>query len=83
LRVAEDAERHTLWREVILAQAPWRRRHEKKPDPVIPVAVLTPVNPAMTSPITIVGGHSSSRHPSIMRSIRGTMITAGGLAAQN
>ncbi len=31
VRVAENAERDTLWHEVIVAQAPWRRRYEKRP----------------------------------------------------
>src|SRR5690348_1252047 len=42
VRVAENAERDTLWHEVILARDPRRRRYEKKAGRVIPVAVLTP-----------------------------------------
>jgi deazaflavin-dependent oxidoreductase (nitroreductase family) len=42
VRVAENAERDTLWHEVILAEDPRRRRYEKKAARVIPVAVLTP-----------------------------------------
>jgi len=45
VRVAENAERDRLWHEVILAQAPQRRRYEKKANRVIPVAVLTPHQP--------------------------------------
>ncbi len=47
VRVTENAERETLWHEVILAQAPWRRRYEKKAGRVIPVAVLTPHQPRL------------------------------------
>jgi len=43
--IAEGAERDTLWQQVILAQAPWRRRHEEKAGQIIPVAVLTPRQP--------------------------------------
>ena len=42
VRVAEGAERDMLWHDVILKQAPWRRRYEQKADRLIPVAVLTP-----------------------------------------
>ena len=42
VRVTDNAERDMLWHEVILVQAPWRRRYEKKARRVIPVAVLTP-----------------------------------------
>jgi deazaflavin-dependent oxidoreductase (nitroreductase family) len=45
VRVAQNAERDRLWHEVILAQAPQRRRYEKKASRVIPVAVLTPHQP--------------------------------------
>jgi len=45
VRVAENAERDTLWHEVILAQDPRRLRYEKKAARVIPVAVLTPQQP--------------------------------------
>jgi hypothetical protein len=47
VRVADNAERDTLWREVILAQDPRRRRYEKKAARVIPVAVLTPRQPRL------------------------------------
>ena len=42
VRVAEGAERDMLWHDVILKQAPWRRRYEQKAGRLIPVAVLTP-----------------------------------------
>ena len=45
VRVAERAERDMLWQQVILAQAPWRRRYAKKAGRIIPVAVLTPGQP--------------------------------------
>jgi deazaflavin-dependent oxidoreductase (nitroreductase family) len=45
VRVAENTERDTLWHDVILAQAPGRRRYERKAARVIPVAVLTPRQP--------------------------------------
>ena len=52
VRVAGDAERDRLWLEVIMAQAPWRHRYEKKAGWVIRVAVLTPRQP----------GHDESDH---------------------
>ncbi len=42
VRVAGNAERDTLWHEVILARDPRRRRYEEKAGRLIPVAVLTP-----------------------------------------
>jgi deazaflavin-dependent oxidoreductase (nitroreductase family) len=45
VRVAENAERDTLWHKVILAQDPRRHRYEKKAARVIPIAVLTPHQP--------------------------------------
>ena len=45
VRVAEDGERETLWNEVVLAQAPWRQRYEKKAARAIPVAILIPAHP--------------------------------------
>ena len=45
VRIAGSAERDMLWQQVILAQAPWRRRYEKKAGRIIPVAVLTPRQP--------------------------------------
>ena len=45
VRVVENADRDTLWHEVILAQDPRRSRYEKKAGRVIPVAVLTPRQP--------------------------------------
>lgn len=45
VRIAESAERDMLWQQVILAQAPWRRRYERKAGWIIPVAMLTPRQP--------------------------------------
>ena len=45
VRVTQNTERDTLWHQVILPQAPWRRRYEKKAGRVIPMAVLTPHQP--------------------------------------
>jgi len=45
VRVTQNTERDTLWHQVILPQAPWRRRYEKKAGRVIPIAVLTPHQP--------------------------------------
>jgi deazaflavin-dependent oxidoreductase (nitroreductase family) len=42
VRVAKGAERDILWHDLILKQAPERRRYEKKAGRVIPVAILTP-----------------------------------------
>jgi deazaflavin-dependent oxidoreductase (nitroreductase family) len=49
VRVAQGAERDVLWRDVILKQAPQRRRYEEKARRVIPVAVLTPAEPGHNS----------------------------------
>jgi deazaflavin-dependent oxidoreductase (nitroreductase family) len=43
-REAVGAERDALWRDVVLAQAPERRRYEKKSGRVIPIAVLSPAS---------------------------------------
>jgi deazaflavin-dependent oxidoreductase (nitroreductase family) len=45
VRVTSGDERDRLWRDVILSQAPWRARYARKAGRVIPVAVLTPVEP--------------------------------------
>lgn len=45
VRIAGSAERDMLWQQVILPQAPGRRRYEKKAGRIIPVAVLTPRQP--------------------------------------
>ena len=45
VRVADGEERDLLWRDVVLAQAPWRAKYEQKAGRVIPVAVLTPWDP--------------------------------------
>lgn len=45
VRVTYGEERDRLWHDVILAQAPWRAKYERKSGRVIPVAVLTPVEP--------------------------------------
>lgn len=45
VRVTGNTERDTLWHQVILPQAPSRRRYEKKAARVIPIAVLTPHQP--------------------------------------
>jgi deazaflavin-dependent oxidoreductase (nitroreductase family) len=45
VRIAENNERERLWNDVILAQAPWRQRYEKKSGRIIPVAILTPSHP--------------------------------------
>lgn len=42
VRIADPAERDRLWRDVVLAQASWRRRSEQKAGRAIPIAVLTP-----------------------------------------
>jgi len=42
VRVANGEERDRLWRDVVLVQAPWRAKYERKAGRVIPVAVLTP-----------------------------------------
>lgn len=46
VRVTDDEERDRLWRDVVLAQAPWRAKYQRKSGRVIPVAVLSPVDPA-------------------------------------
>ena len=45
VRVADGEERDRLWHDVVLAQAPWRAKYERKAGRVIPVAVLTPGDP--------------------------------------
>ena len=50
VRVAENGERDALWNEVILAQAPWRQRYEKKAARIIPVAILLPSHPENDEP---------------------------------
>jgi deazaflavin-dependent oxidoreductase (nitroreductase family) len=45
VRVVEGVERDRLWREVLLPEAPWRAAYERASGRVIPVAVLTPVDP--------------------------------------
>lgn len=45
VRVTSGDERDRLWHDVILSQAPWRARYARKAGRVIPVAVLTPVEP--------------------------------------
>jgi deazaflavin-dependent oxidoreductase (nitroreductase family) len=45
VRVIDGEERDRLWRDVVVAQAPWRAKYERKAARVIPVAVLTPVEP--------------------------------------
>lgn len=45
VRVADDEERDRLWRDVVLAQAPWRAKYARKSRRAIPVAVLSPVDP--------------------------------------
>jgi len=42
VRVTEGAERDQLWREVVIARAPFFAGYEKKSGRVIPIAVLTP-----------------------------------------
>jgi deazaflavin-dependent oxidoreductase (nitroreductase family) len=46
VRIAENAERDTLWHQVILLKDPRRRRYQKKAGRIIPIAVLTPINPS-------------------------------------
>lgn len=46
VRVTDDEERDRLWHDVVLAQAPWRAKYQRKSGRVIPVAVLSPVDPA-------------------------------------
>jgi deazaflavin-dependent oxidoreductase (nitroreductase family) len=41
VRVTAGEERDRLWRDVVLAQAAWRAKYERKSGRVIPVAVLT------------------------------------------
>jgi deazaflavin-dependent oxidoreductase (nitroreductase family) len=43
VHVASGAERDRLWREIVLARAPFFATYEDKSGRVIPVAVLTPV----------------------------------------
>lgn len=45
VRVSQADERDRLWQDVVLAQSPWRAKFERKSGRVIPVAVLTPVEP--------------------------------------
>ncbi len=47
VRVTDDEERDRLWRDVVLAQAPWRAKYERRSGRVIPVAVLIPVEPTV------------------------------------
>jgi deazaflavin-dependent oxidoreductase (nitroreductase family) len=47
VRVAGDEERDRLWQDVVLAQAPWRAKYARKSGRVIPVAVLSPVDPPL------------------------------------
>ncbi|MGI5237926.1 nitroreductase/quinone reductase family protein [Dactylosporangium sp. CA-139066] len=42
IRIVDLVERDRLWRDVILVQAPWRRRYEQMTGRTIPIAVLTP-----------------------------------------
>jgi deazaflavin-dependent oxidoreductase (nitroreductase family) len=41
VRIADDAERDRLWRDVVLARAPFFAKYEEKSGRVIPIAVLT------------------------------------------
>lgn len=42
VRIADAAERDTLWRDVVVARAPSFGSYEKKTSRTIPIAVLTP-----------------------------------------
>jgi deazaflavin-dependent oxidoreductase (nitroreductase family) len=42
VQVVDRVERDRLWRDIILVQAPWRRRSEQQAGRTIPIAVLTP-----------------------------------------
>lgn len=46
VRVIDGEERDRLWQDVVLAQAPWRAKYERKAGRLIPLAVLMPVEPA-------------------------------------
>lgn len=46
VRVTGDEERDRLWHDVVLAQAPWRAKYQRTSGRVIPVAVLSPADPA-------------------------------------
>lgn len=45
VRVAGGVERDQLWKDVVLAQAPWRARYEQKSGRLTPIAVLSVVEP--------------------------------------
>lgn len=42
VRITDNAERDTLWQEVVLARAPFFAKYEQKSGRTIPVALLTP-----------------------------------------
>jgi deazaflavin-dependent oxidoreductase (nitroreductase family) len=47
VRVTDGEERDRLWRDVVLSQAAWREKYQRKAGREIPVAVLTPRPPGM------------------------------------
>jgi deazaflavin-dependent oxidoreductase (nitroreductase family) len=45
VRITANGERDRLWRDVILTQAPRRAKYQQRSGRVIPIAVLTPIDP--------------------------------------